>query len=62
MEMDVNAAAEMLDRIQPILEEMYRLAERAAQPDCNFAERMLLQRDLDAYRRRIDRIVDSYQT
>ena len=60
MDMDVTLMEAMLDEVQSMLEEMYGLAERAAQDDCTDAERDVLQGRLTALRERIDETVDAY--
>lgn len=60
MDMDATLVEAMLDEVQSMLEEMYELAERAAQDDCTDAERGELQGRLMVLRERIDETVDAY--
>ena len=57
----LDAVIELLDRELVTLEEMHRLAVRAAEDGCSQAERALLQRDMDALIERLDRLVDQYR-
>ena len=57
----LEAVIELLDRELATLEEMHRLAVRAAEDGCPQAERVLLQRDMDALIERLDRLVDQYR-
>ena len=57
----LEAVIELLDRELATLEEMHRLAVRAAEDGCPPAERALLQRDMDALIGRLDRLVDQYR-
>ena len=61
MSMPLDAVIELLDRELVTLEEMHRLAVRAAEDGCSQAERALLQRDMNALIERLDRMVDQYQ-
>ena len=60
MDMDATLVEAMLDEVQSMLEEMYELAERAAQDDCTDEERDGLQARLVTLRERIDETVDAY--
>lgn len=60
MDMDATLLEAMLDEVQSMLEEMYELAERAAEDDCTDAERNGLQGRLMILRERIDETVDAY--
>ena len=55
--------SEMTDRLLgqmlTVLTEMKKLAQRSTEPDCTPRERLLLQRDLELYRKRLDRLADS---
>ena len=57
----LDAVIELLDRELVTLEEMHRMAVRAAEDGCSQAERALLQRDMDALIGRLDRLVTQYQ-
>lgn len=61
MSMPLDAVIELLDRELVTLEEMHRLAVRAAEDGCSQAERALLQRDMNALIERLDRMVDQYR-
>ena len=61
IEMPVGQAAEMLDGVLSVLEEMRRLAKRSTEDDCSDAERVLLQRDLDYCRDLLDHMAEKYQ-
>ena len=61
MSMPLEAVVELLDRELATLEEMHRLAVRAAEDGCPQAERAVLQRDMDALIERLDRLVDQYR-
>lgn len=58
--MDATLLEAMLDEVQRMLEEMYEMAERAAQDDCTDEERDVLQGRLTVLRERIDETVDAY--
>ena len=60
MDMDATLVEAMLDEVQSMLEEMYELAERAAQDSCTDEERDGLQARLVTLRERIDETVDAY--
>ena len=60
MDIDATMVEAMLDEVQSMLEEMYELAERAAQDDCTDAERDRFQGRLMVLRERIDETVDAY--
>ena len=60
MDMDATLMEAMLDEVQSMLEEMYEMAERAAQDDCTDVERDVLQGRLTVLRERIDDTVDAY--
>ena len=60
MDMEATLMEAMLDEVQSMLEEMYEMAERAAEDDCTDAERDKLQGRLTALRERIDETVDAY--
>ena len=60
MDMDATLVEAMLDEVESMLEEMYELAERAAQDDCTDEERDGLQARLVTLRERIDETVDAY--
>jgi len=47
-----------LDEIDVLLREMYALAERAAQDECEDDERLALQERLDALRELVDNAAD----
>lgn len=61
MSMPLEAVVELLDRELATLEEMYRMATRAAEDGCTQAERALLQRDMNDLIERLDRMVDQYR-
>ena len=60
MDMEATLVEAMLDEVLSMLEEMYELAERAAQDDCTDEERNGLQGRLTILRERIDETIDAY--
>lgn len=57
----LDAVIELLDREIATLKEMHRLTVRASEDGCSPAERVLLQRDMDAMIERLERLVTQYQ-
>lgn len=48
----------LMGQMLAVLGEMEELARRSTQDDCSPRERVLLQRDLELYRKRLDRLAD----
>lgn len=50
-----------LDEIEILLREMYALAKRAAEDECEDDERMVLQERLEALRELVDNAADRFE-